>query len=303
MVIFLTRFLKRFVVLVPGIVIAVFAIRGILPTLKARLPIVLAVLLTYVIVAYLLIPAAFRLWRTFYPPKHPPIYCLTPDGFASDPINVGVVGSQQALITAMTEAGWTVADNNSPINWLRSAWAVLLKRSYPSAPVSRLFMFGRHQDIGFEIQLDNHGGVRHHVRFWATNFNPIHPLSQQSTSRERILPPTDQPVFWIGAASRDVGYAFMRHNLKISRMVHPDTDRERDLIVHDLSKAGKIKRVDLVRLHEPYQLANRVWRGYLTTDGVMAVCELAATKPARAEATASVKVPSRSATSSPVPVI
>lgn len=300
MVIFLTRFLKRFVVLVPGIVIAVFAIRDIFPTLNARLPIVLAVLLTYIIVAYLLIPAAIRLWRTFYPPKHPPIYCLTPDGFASDPINVGIVGDKTSLVAAMSAAGWTVADGNSPINWLRAVWAIFFKHSYPSAPMSRLFMFGRHQDIGFEVQLDNRGGVRHHVRFWATNFNPIHPLAQQSTSRERILPATDQPVFWIGAASRDVGYALIRHNLQISHMVHPDTDRERDLIVHDLSKGGQIKRVDLVRLHEPYQLANRVWRGYLTTDGVMAVCELTAAKPARAEATPSAKVPAKATGSSPV---
>lgn len=280
MVMFLTRLLKRLVVFVPGVVITILAIRDIFPSIKARLPLGLAILVTYVIVAYALIPAAIRLWRAVRPPKHPPIYCLTPDGFASDPINVGMVGDRQALITAMQAAGWTEADRNSPLKWLRAGWSIIFRRSYPAAPMSSLFMFGRRQDIGFELQPDNRSSVRHHVRFWATDFNPIHPLAQQNTSRERILPSTDQPVFWIGAASRDIGYALIRHNFQVSHMVHPNTDRERDHIVHGLSQAKQIKRVDLVRLHEPYQLMNRVWRGYLTTDGVMAVCELSA-KPLR----------------------
>lgn len=292
MVIFLTRSLKRLVVLVPGVIITIFAIRDIFPSVHDRLLLILAVLLAYGIVAYGLIPAGLRLWRAMAPPKHPPIYCLTPDGFVSDPINIGLVGDRQALVNAMTAAGWTEADQNSLINRIKTILSIVTNGRYPSAPISRLFMFGRPQDIGFEIQLDERSDDRHHVRFWATDFNPIHPLAQQNTSKDRILPPTDQSVFWIGAVSRDTSRGLLRRNLQLSHRVHLNTDRERDLMVHELSNAKQIKRVDLVRLHEPYQSSIRVWRGYVSTDGVMAVCELSA-KPARTEPTVTDKAPSK----------
>lgn len=53
---------------------------------------------------------------------------------------------------------------------LRSSWhfirASLLRRSYPTAPVSALFVFQRRQTLAFEREVDGSPARRHPVRFW-----------------------------------------------------------------------------------------------------------------------------------------
>src|SRR5579872_6382295 len=110
MLTYLLRLLKRFAVLLPGIAIAYVSARDIFPFLDKRLPIEAAVLLTYILGAYILIPATLRGWRLIVPAKHLPLYCVTPDGFASDPLNIGLVGSRKQLIDAMQTIGWHVAE-------------------------------------------------------------------------------------------------------------------------------------------------------------------------------------------------
>lgn len=261
--------------LLPGIVIAYFSVRDIFPTLDKRLPLGLAIFFTYVIAAYVLIPALMRLLRIVAPPKHLPFYCTTPDGFASDPLNIGLIGSREQIIKAMLKAGWHVADPHTPRHALKAVFYTLLKRPYPTAPMSRLYLFGRKQDIGFEIPLKGGRGNRHHVRFWATTYQDIDHLSLHTIHwykrREQLH---GNNLLWVGAASRDVGIAFIRHNVQVTHMVHPDTDAERELITQQLLSKRTARLLAQVRLGEPYQLINRVWRGYLQTDGVMHVLKL-----------------------------
>lgn len=163
------RLAKRFAVLVPGIVIAYFSARDIFPYFDKRLPLGAAVFITYVLAAYVLIPALIRLVRIVRPARHLPLYCVTPDGFASDPINIGIIGSRQQLIGAMERAGWYVADPHRIRHLPRQVLSVVSGWPYPNAPVSNLYLFGRKQDIAFEIPLEGSTG-RHHVRFWATTY-------------------------------------------------------------------------------------------------------------------------------------
>src|SRR5947209_3052479 len=99
------RLAKRFAVLIPGLIIAYFSVRDVFPIFDKRVPAVVAVLLTYIIAAYVLIPALIRFVRIVRPPSHLPMYCVTPDGFASDPINIGIIGSKDELVEAMEQAG------------------------------------------------------------------------------------------------------------------------------------------------------------------------------------------------------
>ncbi len=46
-------------------------------------------------------PALIRLFRIIHPPDHLPLYCVTPDGFASDPLNIGLISTRRQLIHAM----------------------------------------------------------------------------------------------------------------------------------------------------------------------------------------------------------
>jgi len=95
MISFSWRLLKRFAVLVPGIIIAYISVRKVFPAIDRHVPYDgLAILLTYIIAAYILLPALIRLWRILFPPKHLPLYCITPDGFASDPVNIGIIATR-----------------------------------------------------------------------------------------------------------------------------------------------------------------------------------------------------------------
>jgi hypothetical protein len=273
---FIIRFIKRFAVLVPGVIIAYFSVRDIFPELNNRLPAGLAVFVTYVLAAYVLIPALTRLFRIFLPARHLPLYSTTPDGYASDPVNIGIIGTREELGEAMRAAGWHQADPHTWRNVAREVVSTLLRQPYPTAPMSTLYLLGRKQDISFQLPLEGQAGFRHHVRFWATTYDSSQPLSAKTI---HWLPRKyDQPtgkVLWMGAASFDVGFAPIRHNLQITHMIHPNTDNERELIATQLHETGYLKDKQTVKIAtKPYRLANRALRGYLETDGNMTVCTL-----------------------------
>jgi hypothetical protein len=272
------RLAARFAILLPGIAIAYLSVRDIFPYFDRRLPLGLAILVTYALGAYVLAPALIRLFRIIHPPAHLPWYCVTPDGFASDPLNIGIIATREQLISSMEQAGWHMAD---PYRWryiLRQMLSTTYGWSYLTAPVSNLYLFGRKQDIAFEIPVDGTQGNRHHVRFWATTYESKRPLSFRSIywhhRREHVQ---GDNLLWVGAASLDTGIGYIRHNLQITHMIDPDTNRERELIVKQL-KAKKLARaVEVVKLDRPYRLINRVISGYLHTDGKMAIISLGST--------------------------
>jgi hypothetical protein len=269
----LVRLAKRFAVLVPGLIIAYFSVRDIFPYFDARLPLGVAILATYALGAYVLIPAVIRLVRIFHPPNHLPLYCVTPDGFASDPLNIGIVCTRRQIITAMQKAGWHMADPHSPRYALKHLLYFLLGRDYTTAPVSSLYLFGRRQDLAFEIPIG--GAQRHHVRFWATTYKEGKLLTVRSIHwHHRKTHVQGDNLLWVGAASLDVGVAPIRHNMQITHMIDPDTNRERELIVKQLKTAGLVAETHQVKLDSPYKLVNRVWRGSLHTDGLMTVIYL-----------------------------
>lgn len=269
------RLVKRFAVLLPGIIIAYFSVRDVFPALHKRLPIALAILLTYAFGAYILVPAVIRLVRIVRPPKHLPLYCVTPDGFASDPVNIGIVSSQHRLIRAMTAAGWYQSDPLTIRNLLRHFLSLVFGWSYPAAPVSRLYLFGRKHDIAFERPSDAKFGGRHHVRFWATTYRSDRRLSIGSIHwQPRRRQRGSANILWVGAASLDTGIAPIRHNLQITHTVHPDTNQERNLIVTQLKTAGLVASQSKLRLGPAYQLINRAWWSSLHSDGKMIILTL-----------------------------
>lgn len=274
MVQFLVRPVKRFAVLIPGVVIAYFSVRDIFPYFDQRLPLSIAILFTYALAAYVLIPGLLRLWRIFRPPTHLPLYCITPDGFASDPLNIGLIGTRRQVINAMEEAGWHRADPHTLRNLIRAVLCAVFDWPYPNAPMSNLYLFGRKQDLAFEIPLAN-ASNRHHVRFWATTYESKHPLTVQGIHwhhrREHVQ---GDNLLWVGAASLDAGIGVIRHNFQITHNIAPDTNKERELIVSQLRSQKLAQKVETVELGKPYKLINRVVNGYLQSDGQMDIVTL-----------------------------
>lgn len=280
MISYIARPAKRFAVLIPGAVIAYFSAESVFPFFNRRLPVGYALFITYVIGAYILVPALIRLYRALVPVKHLPLYCVTPDGFASDPLNIGIIGTRRALITAMTDCGWHVADPHRLQYLFRHLLSTAFEWSYPNAPMSNLYLFGRKQDVAFEIPLEGGSGNRHHVRFWATTYEPGKKLHIRNIHwHHRKAHIQGDNLLWVGAASRDTGFGVIRHNLQVTHMIHPDTNCERELIIEKLQEKNLVTKTTSIKLGNPYRLINRVLRGSLHSDGKMTIASIKSYSP------------------------
>jgi hypothetical protein len=276
----LLRLAKRLAVLLPGIVIVYLSVTHIFPYFDRRLPLSFALLVTYILGAYLFIPALLRGFRIIRPAKHLPLYCVTPDGFASDPLNIGIKGTRRELIAAMEKAGWYMADPHSLRNVIRSGLSTIYNWSYPNAPVSSLYLFGRKQDLAFELPFGDQAGHRHHVRFWATTYDTKKQLDIRAIAwQHRQAHVRADKLLWVGAASLDEGIGYIRHNFQLTHMINPDTNQERQLIVDQLRAKDMVKKVETIKLGRPYRLINRVMRGSLHTDGKMDIVSLQKSRP------------------------
>src|SRR5262249_7336699 len=163
----LKRFVQRLLIFAMGLVCVWLIVFVVFETADRRLPWLLAVGVTYGIAAYIVLPRAVRMGLKVLQSKRVPSYTITGDGLPGDPVNVVLVGTLGQLRGAFAALGWSEADRLS----LASSWgmvrAFVFNASYPTAPFSTLYLFGRGQDIGFQRAIDNSPRKRHHIRFWA----------------------------------------------------------------------------------------------------------------------------------------
>ncbi len=272
----LTRLIKRLAVLGLGLLFIYLAVWKFFPFFDHRIPIALALFATYVFTAYFFIPSVIRLLRLFIIPDHIPLYCVTPDGFASDPVNIGIIGTKKELIYAMIDAGWYKADRKTIRSSSRLVLSAFFRRPYPNAPFSTLYLFGRGQDVGFERPVEGSATKRHHVRFWACHLDGPEAFHGHVHFWNRFHTPAhdDGRQLWVGAASKDKGIIPIRHNAQLTHMVDSDTDKERDLIVDTLRAAHKVAHMKTAVAGAAYELRNRTIGGKLRTDGKMRICIL-----------------------------
>lgn len=153
----------------------------------------------------------------------------TPQGIPGDPINVGLVGTEEDLLGAFAAAGWDRADRLSLRSSVRIGESVLLDRPYVGAPVSTLLFDGRPQDLVFEKPSGRSPDTRHHVRFWQTF----------------ALGEDGRPT-WYGAATFDRGVGISHDTGALTHHIAPDIDAERDLLIEDLAAAGRIESSEMV---------------------------------------------------------
>ncbi len=179
----------------------------------------------YVLVAYGIAPL---LWRHY---EHHPVLAEAPrtastaEGIPADALNVGFVGTDHDLVTALVQAGWYPADALSYQSSIRIAADVLLDRAYPDAPVSSLYLWGRKQDLAFEQAVGSSPDRRHHVRLWRSPQLGV-----------------DGKPFWIGAATFDQGVGFSHTTGQITHHIAPDIDAERDTLLADVTRVGRVAR-------------------------------------------------------------
>lgn len=275
---FVFRIFWRILVGLIAVGLAVITYEVLFPYLDARMPAILVVIIMYVLAAYIGIPFLVRLWRLVLKPNHLPIYATSRDGWSSDPVNVAFIcKSRDDLIAAMQEAGWHQADKATFSTAAREAWALVMKRSYPTAPFSNLFLFGRKQDIGFQIQTGKNPSPRHrhHIRLWQLESEDT--PHEHATFWESIfqLFQRRKQQIWIAAATHDVKpFAFRVQNLQVTHGIDPDTNRERDYVIKTLSDKGLVKRIETVTSGEPLQFKGQTFGIRIVVDGKLQVVEL-----------------------------
>ncbi len=271
----LFRFIKRFAILLPGLIVVYVSINGIFPIFDKHIPDVPAFIITYIIAAYFLVPLLLRLIRILIKPQHIPLYSTTPDGFACDPVNIGVIGTKEQLEDVMKAAGWHKADRRSLHTLGKMLTSILFRQPYNNAPFSNLYLLGRPQDVGFELPLGNSILNRHHVRFWAASQPATDDQHEHEYFwRRHYRPRSAERLLWVGAASLDNGIGIIGHNAQLTHDIHHDTNAERDFLVGQLKPTGKVKRTRSITIGSPYRLRNRVISRYLHADGKLTICEL-----------------------------
>lgn len=183
----------------------------------------LLLLVFWVLVAYLVLPRLHRILTTIYLPDYFIGRTRTADGLLGDPVNLALRGSEAQVHQAMSLAGWTRADELD----LASGWGIvantLRRRSYPSAPVSPLFLFRRRQDFTYQQEVAGSPSRRHHVRFWRCP--------------EGWLLPGGVAVDWLAAGTYDRSVGLSLFTFQVTHKIDAQVDIERDHIVATVLEA------------------------------------------------------------------
>jgi LssY C-terminus len=188
------------------------------------LVIVVGVLIAYVLLAYIALPA---LW--IHHEHEPglaslPMVTRTADGIPGDALNVGLVGSKQDVLLAMHAAGWYPADPITLRTSVEIVGSVMLDRPYHDAPVSPLYYQGKKEQLAFEKPEGKSADRRHHVRFWQV-----------------LDKGTDGRPVWLGSVTFDRGVGLSHDTGQVTHHIAPDIDAERDGLMRDLREAGMVQ--------------------------------------------------------------
>jgi hypothetical protein len=194
-----------------------------LPNRRRGLLVLATVVIVYLMLAYVVLPA---LWR--HHEREPglaslPMVTRTGTGIPGDALNVGLVGGQEDVFRALEAAGWFPADPVTFRTSIAIIGSVVLDRPYQGAPVSPLYFEGKKEQFAFEKPDGKSADRRHHVRFWLA-----------------LEKGTDGRPVWLGAVTYDRGVGFSHYTGQVTHHIGPDIDAERDLLMRDLTEAGMI---------------------------------------------------------------
>lgn len=177
----------------------------------------LLLLVFWALVAYLVLPRIHRILTRLYLPDYFIGRTRTADGLLGDPVNLAFLGDEAQVHAALTAGGWTLADDIDRRSVVAMIRSTLTRRTYPTAPVSPLFLFDRQQDFAYQEEVDGNPAQRHHVRFWRCP--------------EGWLLPGGYAVDWLAAGTYDRSVGLSLLTFQVTHRIAADIDVERDHIV------------------------------------------------------------------------
>jgi len=170
----------------------------------------------------------------------------------SDITNLMLIGTQEQVKQAFSEAGWAIAAGLDAKAKFETFRAMAENRGYSEAPVSLLTLEGKPPDLVFE-KLNNTFSERHHLRVW------LRPATFEG-----------KPV-WAVAATHDMGISFSEENRTFIHKIDSQIDRERAKVVNDLLFTGRVQSVELADRPDVPQHGQNATGDNLETDGKIAV--------------------------------
>ena len=181
-------------------------------------------------------------------------YATAPERPA-DITNLLLIGSRDRIAAAFAAAGWSEARPltfGRRVRWLR---AIGLRRGFDSAPMSSLMLNGEPADMSLEKGL-NDVSKRHHIRLW----------KQEGEWEGQEL--------WIGAATRDVDFGYLRPGRAFTHRIAAEVDRERDKVAYDLAFTGCTNSLDWTWRASVPRVTENATGDAMTTDTRLALVEL-----------------------------
>jgi hypothetical protein len=182
------------------------------------------VLVAYLALAYLALPALWSHHEHEPGLASLPMVTRTGSDIPGDPLNVGLIGSKEDVLAAMHAAGWFPADPITLRSSIEIVSSVLLDRPDHDAPVSPLYYEGKKEQLAFEKPDGRSADRRHHVRFWLVLDKGI----------------GGRPV-WLGSATFDRGVGLSHDTGQVTHHIGPDVDADRDGLMKDLGQAGMVQ--------------------------------------------------------------
>lgn len=221
---------------------------------------ILAGIVFWVLLAYLVLPRLHRILTSIYVPDYFIGRTRTSDGLLGDPVNLALMGSADQIHAAMVTAEWTQADAVT----LGSSWRIITstvsRRSYHTAPVSPLFLFGRQQDFAYQQEVDGNPAQRHHVRFWRCP--------------DGWLLPGGARVDWLAAGTFDTSVGLSLFTLQVTHRIDAKTDIERDHIVTTVMAADPRVTLHVLRDFSTGYHARNGGGDSITTDGDLPIIDV-----------------------------
>jgi hypothetical protein len=162
------------------------------------------------------------------------------------------IGTQEQILHSFQQAGWLIPDPITTQTSEKIAVDSMVHRSYPTAPVSPLYLFSRVQDLAFEKpthDVQNHG----HLRLWQTDM---------------LI--GGQPV-WLGAASYDHGIELSATTHLPTHHIAPTVDLESNAVGTDLENTGLVKNEAHAAFTPPIFFARNGGGDYYESDGEVLV--------------------------------
>lgn len=180
------------------------------------------------------------------------------DGNPGDMVNLLILGDEDQMKKVFTNAGWVHVDADVKATILAGAIASLSKESYVTMPMSILYLFDRPQDYGWaHAEPITVVASRNHLRVWKAPFT------------------VNGQMFWVGAATHDIGFEKDQRNNSITHKIDPNIDLERDYVEKTLSSTGLVAEITHFTPQNPLKEAKTATGGSFHSNGQVLVLKLA----------------------------